>query len=119
MKDLIQGYYDSLNHNDGKWQNLYADNASFSDASQTLVATGKEEIIQSFTTFLRGIESVSVKQLIVEETSACAIASYVYVNPKGEKMQQDVAEVWEVNGDKLAKLTIYFDLTAYRNFMRG
>jgi hypothetical protein len=42
-----------------------------------------------------------------------------YINPKGETMSQDVAEIWTVAGNKLGKLTIYFDLTAYRNFMRG
>jgi ketosteroid isomerase-like protein len=30
-----------------------------------------------------------------------------------------VAEVWEVRDGKLAKLTIYFDLTAYRSFMKA
>jgi hypothetical protein len=34
-------------------------------------------------------------------------------------MQQDVAEVWRVSEGKLARLTLYFDLTAYRAFMRG
>jgi len=57
--------------------------------------------------------------MIVEGGNACAIVGYTYVNPKGGKLSQDVAEVWEVNAGKLAKLTIYFDLTAYRNFMWG
>ena len=34
-------------------------------------------------------------------------------------MSQDVAEVWQVKDGKLTKLTIYFDLTAYRSFIRG
>ncbi len=34
-------------------------------------------------------------------------------------MNQDVAEVAEVKNGKLAKLTLYFDLTDYRRFMRG
>jgi hypothetical protein len=34
-------------------------------------------------------------------------------------MSQDVAEIWEVKNSKLIKLTIYFDLTAYGNFMKG
>jgi len=40
-------------------------------------------------------------------------------NSKKEQMKQDVAEIWEVRGGKLASLTIYFDLTAYRRFMQG
>ncbi len=40
-----------------------------------------------------------------------------YINQKGNRISQDVAEVWRVKKEKLARLTIYFDLTAYRIFM--
>jgi ketosteroid isomerase-like protein len=118
-RDLVQSYYGSLSQKNDTWQNLYANDAVFSDASQTLNAKGKAAVIQSFIPFLKGVEGVKVKQMIVEGEKACAVVAYDYVNPKGQKMQQDVAEVWETKDAKLAKLTIYFDLTAYRNFMRG
>lgn len=118
-RELVQSYYDSLSQKDGKWQELYSKDAVFSDASQTLNAKGKTAVIQSFIPFLKGVEEVKVNQMIVEGGSVCAIVGYKYVNPKGEKMSQDVAEVWEVKNEQLDKLTIYFDLTAYRNFMRG
>ena len=118
-RDLVQSYYDSLNRKDGKWQELYSDDAVFSDASQTLHAKGKAAVIQSFIPFLKGVEGAKVRQMIIEGGDVCAVVGYNYVNPKGGKMSQDVAEVWEVKGGKLAKLTIYFDLIAYRNFMRG
>lgn len=118
-KDLIQRYYDSLDQKDNKWQELWSEDAVFSDASQTLNAKGKAAVIQSFTPFLMGVSHVKIKQLIVDGTNACAIAHYGYTNPKGEKMSQDVAEVWEVENEKLSQLTLYFDLTAYRSFMRG
>jgi ketosteroid isomerase-like protein len=57
--------------------------------------------------------------MIVEDGRACSIISYTYINPKGETLNQDVAEVSEVKNGKLARLTIYFDLTAYRRFMQG
>ncbi len=118
-KEIIQRYYASLNEKDDRWQDLYASEAEFSDPSLTLNAKGKPAVIQSFVTFLRGVESVKVKQMIVEGENACAIIGYEYINPNGKKMSQDVAEVWVVKNEKLAKLTIYFDLTAYRSFMRG
>src|SRR5271157_390932 len=117
--DLVQSYYDSLIQKDSKWQNLYSDNAVFSDASRTLLAEGREAVIQSFTPFLRGIAGLKVSQMIVEGEKACFIISYTYVNLRKEQMNQDVAEVWEVRNGQLAKLTIYFDLTAYRRFMQG
>ena len=116
-KDLVQSYYKSIDEKDDKWKDLYLEDAMFSDASQTLLAKGKEAVVQSFTPFLKGVAGIKVRQLIVEDETVCAIVGYEYVNPKGERMAQDVAEIWEVKNDKLAKLTIYFDLTAYRNFI--
>ena len=116
-RDIIQSYYKSLDKKDDTWKDLYSEDAVFSDAAQILSAKGKEAVIQSFTPFLKGVEGVKVRQLIAEGEDACAIVGYDYVNPKGKKMSQDVAELWKVRGNKLVKLTIYFDLTAYRSFM--
>ncbi len=118
-KELIQRYYTSLKRKDDLWKDMYSETAVFADPSHALYAKGRTEIIQSFVTFLKGVTDVNVKQWIVEDDSVCAIVGYEYVNPKGERMSQDVAEVWRVAADKLAELTIYFDLTAYRSFMRG
>lgn len=117
-EQLIQMYYQSLNKKDTTWQQLWSENAIFSDSSQALIAKGKPEIIQSFTTFLKGMKSVKVKHLIVSGNDVCAILQYEYVNSKGEKMMQEDAEVWEIKDGKLDRMTIYFDLTAYRSFMR-
>ncbi len=119
-KELVQSYYDSLAQKNDTWQELYSEDAVFSDASQTLNAKGKAAVIQSFTPFLKGVVGIQVKRMIVDGGEhVCAIVGYDYVNSKGAKMKQDVAEVWKVADGKLSKLTIYFDLTAYRNFMRG
>lgn len=117
-KELVQNYYRSLSQKDDHWQHLYSEDAVFSDASLSLLAKGKAAVIQSFVPFLKSVSSVEVKQLIADGEYACAIVAYVYVNQKGEKLSQDVAEVWRVKNNQLAALTIYFDLMAYRNFMR-
>lgn len=117
-KDVVQQYYKSLDQKDNKWQELWDDEAVFTDASKTLNATGKHAVIQSFTPFLVGVTHVEVRQLIIEKDSACVVAHYDFKNPIGETMSQAVAEIWEVRNEKLFKLTIYFDLTAYRSFMR-
>ena len=114
---LVESYYSSLDQKDSKWQELYADDAVFTDASKTLSAVGKAAVIQSFVPFLKGVESVKVKQMIVEGEDACAVVGYGYINPKGKRMSQNVAEVWATKNSKLARLTIYFDLTAYRTFI--
>ncbi len=117
--DLIKSYYDSQNRKDDRWKDLWAEDALFCDASQTLLAKGREAVIQSFTPFLKGVAGLTISRTIAEGDQACAIISYTYVNSKSEVMNQDVAEVWQVRGAKLASLTLYFDLTAYRRFMQG
>lgn len=118
-QEVIKSYYESQSRKNDQWKELWADDAVFSDASQTLLAKGREAVIQSFTPFLKGVAKLKISQMIVEDRKACCIISYTYVNPRGEEMNQDVAEVSEVKDGKLARLTIYFDLTAYRHFMRG
>ena len=117
--DVIKSYYRSQSNQDDQWKELWSDDAVFSDASQTLLANGKEAVIQAFTPFLKGVAALKISQMLVEGEKACFIISYTYINQKKEQMNQDVAEVWEVKGGKLAKVTIYFDLTAYRRFMQG
>jgi ketosteroid isomerase-like protein len=118
-KEVIQNFYNGLANKDTNWQRDLADNVVFSDASGKLHAEGKEMFIKAFTPFLMGVEKVAVKQLIVEDSNACAVVSYDYVSPKGGKLHQDDAEVWKVVDGKIMGLTIYFDITEFRNFMRG
>ncbi len=118
-QNVIENFYKSVRSKDDKWKELWSNDAVFSDASQTLHAVGKEAVIQSFTPFLKGVAGLKVSEIIAEGEKACFIISYTYVNSKKENLNQDVAEVWEVRDGKLVKLTIYFDLTVYRSFMRG
>ncbi len=117
VKEIVQGFYDGLALKNDEWQKHLSEEVVFSDASKKLHAEGREAFILSFTGFLRSVEKVQLKQLIVEHTNACAVVSYDYVSPKGDRLHQDDAEVWKVAGGKIAALTIYFDITEFRNFM--
>ncbi len=115
---VIDQFYQSVvSKNDG-WKDLWADDVVFGDASGTLHAEGKAAVNESFVPFLKGVVGLQVRQRIVQGSQACYVVSYTYVNSKGENMHQNDAEVWEVRHGKLAKLTIYFDVTEFRNFMR-
>ncbi len=116
-KEIIQNFYDALARKTDEWQQHLAENVTFSDASHKLHAEGKAAFIQSFTGFLRAVEKVQVKQLILEDGDACAVVSYDYVSPKGNRLHQDDAEVWKIANGQIAALTIYFDITEFRNFM--
>ncbi len=117
-QDAIDRFYRSIIDKNDNWKELWTDDAVFRDASGTLHAEGKPAVIQSFTPFLKGVARLEVRQRIVQGAHACYVIGYTYVNPKGENMQQEDAEVWEVRNGKLAKLTIYLDLTEYRSFIR-
>jgi ketosteroid isomerase-like protein len=117
VKDVIQSFYINLAQKNDEWQKHLSENVVFSDASKKLHAEGKDAFIQSFTPFLRAVEKVRLKQLIIEDTDACAVVSYDYISPKGDRLHQDDAEVWKVVDGKIAALTIYFDITEFRNFM--
>lgn len=116
-KEIIQNFYDGLGRKNDKWQEHLAADIVFSDASRKLHAEGKAAFIQAFNSFLRSVEKVQVKQMIVEGPNACAVVSYDYVSPKGGRLHQDDAEVWKVVDGKIVALTIYFDITEFRSFM--
>jgi ketosteroid isomerase-like protein len=116
-KDVIQRFYDGLARKDSSWQDNLSENVAFSDASGKLNAQGREAFIGSFSGFLRAVDKVQVKQLIVDGPNAAAVVSYDYVNPAGGRLHQDDAEVWRVEHGLIASLTIYFDITEFRGFM--
>jgi ketosteroid isomerase-like protein len=117
VQDIIQGFYDGLARKNDQWQENLSKDIVFSDASRRLHAEGKEAFIQSFKAFLPAVEKIQMKQLIVDDVNACAVVGYDYVSPKGEKLHQEDAEVWKVANGQVVALTIYFDITEFRNFM--
>jgi ketosteroid isomerase-like protein len=117
-QDVIDEFYQSVANKDNRWQDLWAEDVVFGDASGALHAEGRAAVNQSFVPFLKGVVMLEVRQKILQGAQACYVVSYTYVNSKGENLHQDDAEVWEVRDGKLAKLTIYFDVTEFRSFMR-
>lgn len=115
--EIIQNFYDSLAQKTDAWQRDLADNVVFADASNRLHAEGRDAFIQSFTGFLRAVERVELRQLIIDGDDAAAVVSYDYVSPSGGRLHQDDAEIWRVVDGKIAALTIYFDITEFRSFM--
>ena len=84
---------------------------------QETPCTRKRSIHSVIYYFLRAVEKVELKQLIIQGTNACAVVSYEYVSPIGAKLHQDDAEVWKVVDGNIVALTIYFDITEFRTFM--
>lgn len=116
-RDVVQRFYASLARKDDAWQEALAADVAFADASGKLQAHGRDAFVQAFKSFLAGVAGVELKQLIVDVSDAAAVVAYEYVNRKGERLHQDDAEVWRVEGGQVVSLTIYFDITEFRAFM--
>jgi hypothetical protein len=58
--EVIKSYYSSQSNQDDQWKDLWSDDGVFSDASQTLLANGKEAVIQAFTPFLKGVTALKI-----------------------------------------------------------
>jgi ketosteroid isomerase-like protein len=117
-KEIVHQYYDNLAQKNESWQSLFAEDITFSDSAMNMNEAGKDGVSNSFNQFLKSVEDLRVKLMVAENETVCAIVSYDYVNQHEEKMNQDVAEVWQVKNGKLSSLVLYFDYTAFRNFMR-
>jgi ketosteroid isomerase-like protein len=116
-RQVVQRFYDGLARKDTTWQEGLAPDVAFADASGRLQARGRDAFIQAFTSFLRAVDKVELKQLIVEGPNAAAVVSYDYTNPRREHLHQDDTEVWRIESGEIASLTIYFDITEFRSFM--
>jgi ketosteroid isomerase-like protein len=117
VREVIQNFYESLERKTDAWQDNLSGDVVFADASRRLRAEGRHAFIQAFIPFLRAVENVQLKQLIVEDTDACAVVGYDYVSPTGAKLHQEDAEVWKIVNGQIVALTIYFDITEFRSFM--
>jgi ketosteroid isomerase-like protein len=116
-RELVQNFYASLAARDTRWHDHLADAVDFSDASGRLRAQGREAFIQAFTSFVRSVRSIELRQLIVEGAAAAAVVGYNYRNPSGDVLHQEDAEVWKVEEGEVVSLTIYFDITEFQAFM--
>lgn len=117
-KEVVWQYYDNLAQKNDKWASLFAEDITFSDSAMNINEAGKDAVTKSFEQFLKGVEDFRVKLMIGENETVIAIVNYDFVNSHEEKFNQDVAEVWKVKDGKLSSLILYFDITAFRNFVR-
>jgi ketosteroid isomerase-like protein len=117
IKKMVQGFYKAAGQKNNDWQIDLSDCISFADADFKTHSEGKEAFVTTYTNVLRVMSSITIKQIIADARSACAIISYEYVNQQGEKLRQDSAEVWVEKDGKLNSYTIYLDLTVLWKFL--
>ena len=112
-REVIQGYFDSLKLNRG-WDAFLADEMQFTSfTSPVKRVTGRGAYLEATRRFYSMIKSVDVRSLIVDGQKACVLTHYQLQPPAGPAFESDVAEVFEVRGDKITSFDIYFDTATF------
>jgi hypothetical protein len=70
-------------------------------------------VVASTKGFYGMIQSVEVRDLLVDGRRACARTRYRLLPPSDDAFDSEVAEVFEVAGDRIVVLSIYFDSAPY------
>jgi ketosteroid isomerase-like protein len=108
-RDTIEAYFDALARGLA-WQVFLADEMTFTSHSTPFKRVrGKNAFLESTRGFYAMIESVEVRDLIVDGDRASAVARYGLRPPGGHAFPCDVAEVFTVEGEAISSFDIYFD----------
>jgi len=114
ITDTVQGYFDAINK--GGWESYIAEDTTFRPFNNREVL-GKTAYVAATKRFLQVAKSVELKQLIVDGNTAVAISRYKLHAPTGNQSVCDVAEILRVKDGKIDQSTIFFDTTAFNNFI--
>lgn len=118
-RELLETYYKGFARKSG-WESVLAEDFRFvgGDMMNPKPVVGKEAYVQIIGNFSRLFTEMRVKNMIVEGDEACVIGNYDYVFPGGQKVNADVAEIWQVKNGQLAALTIFFDTDAFKTLTK-
>ena len=113
-KETIQRYFDALKQKKG-WESFLADDIAFTSyTSPVRQLKGRDTYLEATKRFYSMIDSVDVRQLIVEGENACALSHYKLRPPTGAPaFESDVAEIFSVSSGKIDSFAIYFDTAPY------
>ena len=112
-REVIESYFKKLKAK-ADWPSTFADDTVFTSFTSPIKEVkGRDAFVESTKRFYSMIASVSVRQLIVEGTNACALTSYTLQPPGGPSFTSDVAEVFSVSDGKIKSLGIYFDTAPF------
>lgn len=108
-KETIESYFAALQAHDG-WEVYLAEEVAFTNyAAPVKRVVGREAFVDSTRGFYGMIETVDVRDLIVDGNMACAVTHYELQSPTGDSFISDVAEVFTVEDEKISVFSIFFD----------
>ena len=108
-RDTIRGYFDSLNEKKD-WAEFLSDDLEFTSFGTPFKhVTGRAKFLESTKRFYSMIKTLTLKELIVDGDRACALVRYELQPPGGPILESHVAEVFQVQNDRIKSFAIYFD----------
>ena len=113
-KGTIEGFLGAVIDR-ADWISYLDEDLVFVSATSPLKqVSGKEAALPGLKRFYSMVETVQVRELIVEGDRACALTRYTLQPPGGRApFQSDVAEIFTVGDDTITSFAIYFDTAPY------
>lgn len=109
-RELVNSYYDKLSKKE-KLNSLLSEEFLLT-GTIARESIGREAYVSN--NFFKGIKSLNVKCMLVEDDNACAIVSYDLISPKGNSFKAEIAEIWKIKNGKLDSVAIYFDTAFFQ-----
>jgi ketosteroid isomerase-like protein len=112
-RDILERYFEELKQK-GSWDTFLPEDLTFTSfTSPVKEVKGKTAYLESTRRFFSMVQSVEVRDLIVEGGKACALTRYQLQAPTGTRFQSDVAELFTIRDGKIAAFAIYFDSSPF------
>ncbi len=114
MKELLQIYYKGFAEK-ANWESVIADDFQYVGGEMTKAEPliGKQAYIEVIKRFSQVFSTMRIKEMIIQDDSACVIGNYDFKFPNGQQINGNVSEIWKAKNGKLQSLTIYFDTLAF------
>ena len=113
-REIVQAYIEEELKQKGRWESFLADDLMFTSLTSPIKeVTGKAAYLESTKRFFSMVESVEVRDQIIEGAKACVLTRYQLQAPSGSRFQSDVAELFTVRNGKIAAFAIYFDTAPF------
>ncbi len=114
-KTVVEGFFEAMYAQKG-WEEFIADDVTFEGPLMAPVK-GKEAFIEVTKQFLQNQNEAKVRNIIVQEDSACVMTNYKMGHPAMAILDLDACEIVQLKDGKVTSMEIYFDSQKLTEFM--
>jgi ketosteroid isomerase-like protein len=108
-REIVQAYFDRVKAKH-EWEAFLSDDLQFTIFTTPVErVTIRDAVLERLKRFYSMANAVDVKDVIIDGKRACVQARYELQPPGGPVFDSHVAEIFEVRGDHITSLDIYFD----------